>query len=136
MSEPKSIEQRLYKEASDPKADGFMRVEEVVEALASGYTARYEDNSNTLEVTKIAGRVRSDTLDRLMREGWLKSFANGGGFWLSDKGQRSYLRSTDELGDGKLVPPVLLQDEPRCPKCGVMLGPTIMGQMICRGCGP
>jgi hypothetical protein len=100
----------LYKEASDPKADGFMRVEEVVEALATGYAARYEDGHD-LYVTKTAGKVRSDTLDRLMREGWLEGFANGGGFRLSDAGRKSYLRSTDEMGDGKLVPPVLLERE-------------------------
>lgn len=92
------------KEASDPKLDGFMRVEEVVQALASGYAARWEND--TLYVTKTEGRIRRDTLDRLMREGWLEGFANGGGFRLSDEGRKAYLKSTDELGDGKLVPPV------------------------------
>lgn len=91
------------KEASDPKADGFMRVEDVVQALASGYSARWDDRE--LYVTKSAGRVRGDTLQRLLDEGWLKGFPNGGGFWLSDEGHKAYLRSTDELGDGKLVPP-------------------------------
>lgn len=134
MSANITKEQRLFKEASDPKADGFMRVEEVVEALATGYAARYEDG-HTLYVTKTAGKVRPDTLDRLIREGWLEGFANGGGFRLSDAGLRSYLKSSDEMGDGKLVPPVLLPAPERCPKCQGPMSVQLMGTLICRRCG-
>ena len=132
---PQSTEQRLFKEASDPKADGFMRVEEIVEALATGYAARYE-GGNELYVTKTAGRIRSDTLDRLIREGWVKGFANGGGFELSDAGRRSYNRAFDEMGDGQLVPPCLLPPEPRCPRCQGPMSVQLMGTLVCRRCGP
>lgn len=91
------------KEASDPKADGFMRVEEVVQALASGYGMQRDDCD--VRVVRSAGKVRSDTLQRLIDEGWLEGYANGGGWRLSDEGHKAYLRSSDEMGDGKLVAP-------------------------------
>ncbi len=40
--------------------------------------------------------------DELCRGGWLEPMANGGTFKLSDAGLKAYLRSTDELGNGRL----------------------------------
>jgi hypothetical protein len=95
-------------EASDPKADGFLRYEEVIELLGAGYSMPYErGNGNICVVHLHAGRVREDTLRRLMEDGWLLGYANGGGWWLSDEGKKAYLRSTDEMGDGKLKAPIL-----------------------------
>ena len=94
-------------EASDPKKDGFLSYEEVIEALCTFGVMRYErEGSNVCEVFRPVGRVRDDTLRRLMEDGWLKGYANGGGFWISDEGHKAYLRSTDELGDCKLRAPV------------------------------
>ena len=127
---------RIIPEASDPKKDGFMRVEEVVEALATGYSAYYERDSNILNVIKTAGRVRPDTLDRLMREGWLEGHANGGGFRLSDAGHRAYQRAYDELGDGKLIAPALGggRGVPKCPRCGNPARVQLMGTLVCDTC--
>ena len=97
------------KEASDPKLDGFMSVEEIVTCLATGWILRRHGgrgyDGDTFTVERQAGEVRDDTLNRLMREGWLRS-SNGLAFFLSDEGHKAYLRSTDEMGDGKLIPPV------------------------------
>lgn len=95
------------KEASDPKLDGFMRVEEVVECLATGWGLRSTSadgwDSPDYFVTRSAGKVRTDTLHRLMKEGWIDG--NNGYYYLTEAGRKSYLRSTDEMGDGKLLPP-------------------------------
>jgi hypothetical protein len=48
-------------------------------------------------------RVTGHDIRVLMREGWLESF--NGGYRLSDAGRAAYMRSTDELGDGKLLAP-------------------------------
>lgn len=133
---PLPTDPRIIPEASDPKKDGFMRLEEAVEALATGYSAYYQDDeSQTLNVVKSAGRIRSDTRDRLMREGWVEGHANGGGFKLSDAGFRAYLRSQDELGDGKLVAPILGGDRlPRCPRCHGPVRVQLMGTLVCDRC--
>lgn len=95
------------KEPNDPKADGFMRLEEVVQHLASGWSLR-DHGSHGYDgpdywMSRTAGRVRGDTIERLIREGWVQSY--NGGFSLTDEGHRAYMRSTDELGDGKLIAP-------------------------------
>lgn len=126
----------IIPEVSDPKPDGFMRLEEVVEALASGYKAyRDRDDGNTLHIVKTAGHVRFDTLGRLMREGWLREHANGGGFDLSDAGFRAYQRAYDEMGDGKLVAPILGGGQlPRCPRCQGPVRVQLMGTLVCDRC--
>lgn len=47
----------------------------------------------------------------MIREGWLVSSPNGGSYVLSDAGRAAYMRSTDELGDGKLISPRASQGE-------------------------
>jgi len=89
------------KEATDPKLDGFMRVEEIVQHLASGW-GLYQDDGDWY-VQKNAGRVRSDTLSRLIQEGWIERLNVS--CRLTDAGHKAYLRSGDEMGDGKLIPP-------------------------------
>lgn len=91
------------KEPNDPSRDGFLRVEDIVPLLAGDY--RMRDDGDYLYLTHIAGRVRDDTLRRLLEEGWIKSFPNGCGFELTDEGRKAYMRSTDEMGDGVLHPP-------------------------------
>lgn len=43
--------------------------------------------------------------NHMLHHGWLESTAGCGGYKLTDKGRRRYIRSTDEMGDGKLVDP-------------------------------
>jgi len=90
------------KEASDPNLDGFMRLDEIVRHMAGGWRLGHEDGNYF--VSKTAGRVRSDTINRLIAEGWIES--RNTCYILTDDGRKAYLRSTDELGDGKLIPPV------------------------------
>ena len=92
------------KEPNDPKRDGFMRVEEIVPLLASNYYLR-EGPDGHVWVTLTAGKVRDDTITRLLEEGWVQRFPNGCGFELTDAGRGAYMRSTDELGDGVLRAP-------------------------------
>jgi uncharacterized protein affecting Mg2+/Co2+ transport len=89
------------KEPNDPKRDGFMRVDEIVALIQGEY--RLVDNDGEAFVVHTAGKVRDDTINRLMMEGWIE---RGNRHWkLTDEGRKAYLRSTDELGNGKLIPP-------------------------------
>jgi hypothetical protein len=89
------------KEASDPRLDGFMRLEDVVKHLAGGWRLGHEDGDYF--VTRTAGQVRSDTIRRLNAEGWIES--RNTCYVLTDAGHKAYMRSTDEMGDGQLHPP-------------------------------
>lgn len=71
-----------------------------IESYGHGYQYFLEGPSHTLTTMEVS---------RLVQDGWLESTANGGGYTLTDEGRKAYLRSTDELGDGKLVPPGRLQ---------------------------
>lgn len=81
-------------------------VPEIVQALASGAVIRTEIDGYDRDYRLDRGspRVLSTTVVNMIRDGWLESF--NGGYRLTDGGKKAYLRSTDELGDGKLVPPV------------------------------
>jgi hypothetical protein len=63
------------KEASDPKLDGFLTAEEVIDLMMHGWGFKVEYGGgfdcNSYYITKTAGRVRSDTLSRLRSEGWI-----------------------------------------------------------------
>lgn len=77
-----------------------------VQLLAQpGWTVRahsYEDGYEYfIERPRIP--VRGDLLTRMIGQGWLQGF--NGGYRLSDDGRKAHLHSTDEMGDGKLVPP-------------------------------
>ena len=43
--------------------------------------------------------------NHMLRHGWLENTAGCGGYRLTDEGRIAYIRSTDEMGDGKLVDP-------------------------------
>ena len=83
-----------------------MEIVEIVAALAGGYVIRTEIDEHDREYfldPPGARRLVAEQVSRLIREGWLESF--NGGYRLSDDGKKAYLRSTDELGNGKLVAP-------------------------------
>lgn len=80
---------------------------DVIAHLAAGAKLRrHGDDGTDVELVTFHAEVTTDQWNRLADGGWLKGFANGGGARLSDEGRLAYLRSTDEMGDGKLVPPV------------------------------
>lgn len=89
------------KEPSDPALDGFMRLEDVVQHMASGWRLGRGDDGYF--ITQTAGKVRSDTINRLLTEGWCET--RNMCLILTDAGRAAYLRSTDELGDGNLIAP-------------------------------
>ena len=63
------------KEASDPKLDGFLTAEEIIDLMMQGWGFKTEYGGgfdcNSYYITKTAGRVRGDTLSRLRSEGWI-----------------------------------------------------------------
>jgi hypothetical protein len=81
-----------------------MEDKNVIAHLASGAVLLFDEMGGDL-VTR-HGHVTSDQVTRLGREGWIDWFANSGGARLSDAGRLAYIKSTDEMGDGKLLPPV------------------------------
>lgn len=81
---------------------------DILGCLASGARIVLVDAGEgytTPELRMPAPRLDGTTWDTLCRDGWLESMPNGGAFKLSDAGLLSYLHSTDELGDGKLINP-------------------------------
>lgn len=76
-----------------------MTFEEAIQKLAAGYRVELRDDEpRIVDSYDIGGPI----WDRLIREGWIRSMPCGWVYGLSDDGLKSYLRSTDELGDGVL----------------------------------
>lgn len=84
-----------------------MELRDVIAKLASGYRIRSEsDGFHGYEYTLAGDSYSVDGLmAQLVREGWLTSTPNGAAYVLSDAGLKAYMRSTDEMGDGKLTAP-------------------------------
>ena len=86
-------------------------VKRVVEALATGFSIRIEDlggwDGHEVWVEKREGFKLMIPLDRLADMGVIERHpTHAHGYRLTDKWHRAYLRSTDELGDGKLYVPI------------------------------
>lgn len=81
---------------------------EIVGALASGARIRLDRDCQP-ELIMPSPKLDGITWDRLCHHGWLDTMPNGGTFKLSDAGLLAYLRSTDEMGDGKLIDPTEYQ---------------------------
>jgi hypothetical protein len=86
-----------------------MTLRDVIGLLAGGEARIVLDDEGYPELLTRHGSV-SALWDQLCREGWLESMPNGGTFKLSDAGLLAYLRSTDELGDGQLVSPLVSKE--------------------------
>lgn len=99
-----------------PPQEATAEVRTLIERLATGFVIRTEDLGGYdgydywVEKSERYKLFGSD-ISRLIQDGWLESF--NGGYRLSDDGRKAYLRSTDELGDGKLYSPVPTPAEPR-----------------------
>ena len=70
--------------------------------LAGDAKIRYDGDMRPVLVRDLP---QPSNIDVLFHRGWLESMPNGGTFKLSDAGLLAYLRSTDELGDGRLLHP-------------------------------
>lgn len=86
-----------------------LTAEQVVELLATGWSLRRHDlggyDGTEYRVEKNAGEVLPEEIRRLQRASFLESYPSGCDYRLSDKGHRAYLKSTDEMGDGRLEIP-------------------------------
>lgn len=83
-------------------------VNRVVTALATGHLLRVTNlgghDGREYRIEKREGFDLMVPLAQLIREGWIEEMGNS--TWrLTDKGRLAYLRSADELGDGKLYVP-------------------------------
>lgn len=92
-----------------------MEIKNIIEKLAQqGWIIRtndlgeYDGHEYMLEYSE--RHNVGHKLSRLIREGWIEGF--NGGFRLTDAGRMAYMRSTDELGDGVLRPPVEAEAKP------------------------
>lgn len=113
------------------------RVKHIIDKLAQvGWTIRADSGRDydAPEYWLVSGegeRVLSEEIEQLIRDGWLESF--NGGYRLSDAGRQAYMRSTDELRDGKLYVPVL-----KCDHKGTQYGwgdTAGNGEIWCQKCG-
>lgn len=86
---------------SDAVIDPALR--DTIGKLASGALVMWEDGSCRL--VRHLPQPPSHVFDVLIHRGWVEDLANGSGYRISDAGKLAYLRSTDELQDGKLVHP-------------------------------
>lgn len=106
----------MSKHIEKPPQEASAEVKQVVERLATGFIIRAEDlggydgHDYWLEKSE-RHRMFADQISRMIQDGWLDSF--NGGYRLTDEGRKAYLRSTDELGDGKLYLPFPTTAEPK-----------------------
>lgn len=77
------------------------KAKDILGDLASGWTI-VVDNSNEPHLVQEAPLDAAAFAELLNFTPFLKSFANNGGYWISDTGRKAYIKSTDELGDGKI----------------------------------
>lgn len=75
-----------------------------IAGLLAGGEARFRYTDDDVELVTVH-RFDHAAFNHMLHHGWLESTTGCGGYKLSDAGKLAYLRSTDELGDGKLVDP-------------------------------
>ncbi len=75
---------------------------DAIRELASGAVLRLDSEGDPVLVRDLPQPLNMEVL---FHRGWLTSMPNGGTFKLSDAGWLAYMRSTDELEDGKLRHP-------------------------------
>jgi hypothetical protein len=86
-------------------------IKDAIERLAQpDYLVRIENQGEydgyRIWIKRTEGiEITQRELDMLIINGWLEPYGAQGGYQLSDEGKKAWLRSTDELGDGKLRSP-------------------------------
>lgn len=84
--------------------DGEPTITEIIAELASGAYIYLHDDGR-YELRQPGKFIGSHTMQHhLIRDGWLEG--RNASYHLSSDGHRAYIRSTDELGSGELVPPL------------------------------
>ena len=87
-----------------------LNLKDAIERLAqSGYRVCVDDNGGydgySIWIRRTEGmQITQRELEMFVKDGWLTPYGSNG-YELSDAGRCAYLRSTDELQDGKLIPP-------------------------------
>ena len=79
-----------------------MLIEELIQLLAEGAKIRWDDGQ--CNVVKFYGTACN--IEQLIQEGWIVSGTGSSYYKLSDDGLKAFLKSTDEMGDGKLISPI------------------------------
>jgi hypothetical protein len=79
-------------------------IRDTISELASGAVFRF-DSDHSPRLVRDLRQPDGGIFEVLAHRGWLESMANGGGYKLTDAGRLAYLRSTDELSDGRLLHP-------------------------------
>jgi hypothetical protein len=86
---------------SDAVIDPALR--DAIGELASGALVMWGEG--TCRLVRHLPQPPHHVFDVLIHRGWVEDLANGSGYRISEAGKLAYLRSTDELRDGKLVHP-------------------------------
>lgn len=80
---------------------------ELIREMAGGSFISVKDlggwDGYEYELRRAGKLITSSQLNRLIDAGWLRS--SNTAYFLTDEGMKSFLRSTDEIGDGRLVAP-------------------------------
>ena len=84
-------------------------VRDAIGELASGAFFRWQSGGDD-ELVRPLPQPEGGTVAVLLHRGWIEG--GNGVYRLTDAGLRAYLRSTDELGDGKLYHPHEWRNQP------------------------
>lgn len=78
---------------------------QVITALAGGGRIICSDEGDGYSYKLIMPEtdLNSSQIVRLLDEGWI--YSSNTAYFLTDEGRKSYLKSSDELGDGRLLAP-------------------------------
>lgn len=78
--------------------------EEALKLLGAGYSIG--EVGDDLHLVMMGPKLSSQALDWLRSAGFVEMSRNGSSnAWISDEGKKAFLKSTDEMGDGKIVWP-------------------------------
>lgn len=78
--------------------------QEALNDLAAGFKIKSDGDGGwwPILVYEQTKKISGPVIEELMNAGFIHGIANGSGFQISDEGRKAHLKSTDELGDGKV----------------------------------
>lgn len=90
-----------------------------IEAIVnlSGGSVLVADRDMDLTMVQYVRQPNGETIDRLMREGWIARLPNGGTFTLSDEGVKAYMRYVDGTVDTLSLDSAATTSAATCPDC-------------------